>query len=275
LLIIDNSVEGSLKNQGINFTANTVIINNYNKDTLAGAFNIALEYARNNGFKYLHLFDQDTLPPENITSGLLKNFEEEGPVAVVSPRFINSSTNFPGRVLTPVTKWRTKSFWPKTDIGLLNVLFTISSASLINLSRVPENAFYDTRVVVDGVDIDFCLYLREAGLQIVVDTSVVVYHGLGARKKGGGRWSATNYSPLRKQLSSKNRMMIWRRYRGNFPGYVLNDVFVFFLDSIRTLVLEKKRFAKMKALAKGLWQGLREKNIAKRVFQGVTSTSDY
>ena len=264
LLIIDNSIEGNLPQQQLNFTDNTVVVCNYNKDAIAGALNIALEYAASNGFEYLHIFDQDTIPPADITSTLLKVFNTNGAVGVVSPRFINSSTNFPGRVLTRVSKWKVKSLWPKTDMGLIPVLFTISSASLISIKRMPPNVFYDTRLIIDGCDIDFCLHLKDAGLEILVDTSVCIYHGIGARKKGGGRWSATNYSPARKQLSAKNRMITWRRYWNNYPGYVLNDSFVFLLDSARTVVFEHSRFKKMVALCKGLWQGLKEKNIDER-----------
>jgi len=264
LLVIDNSLEGNLNQQGINFTGNTIIIINKNKDTISGALNIALDYARDNNFEYLHIFDQDTVPPENITSALVKDFKTEPAAVIISPRFINSSTNFPGRVLSGVSKWKVKSVWPKLDVGMMEVLFTISSASLICITRLPEDSFYDTRLVIDGCDIDFCLYLRNAGFKIFTDTSVCVYHGIGARKKGGGRWSATNYSPLRKQLGAKNRVIIWKRYWNNYPGYVLNDFYVFLLDSARTLLLEKNHFSKLTALCKGIWQGIREKNISER-----------
>jgi rhamnosyltransferase len=265
LLIIDNSIEGNLDDQGIRFTDNTVIICNKNKNTISGALNIALQYARDNSFEFLHIFDQDTVPPADITQSLVQAFKTEPLAAIISPRFINSSTNFPGRVLASVSKWKVKSIWPKTNVGKIKVMFAISSASLIRMSRVPEDLFYDTRLVIDGCDIDFCLCLRNAGFDILIDTSAVVYHGIGARKKGGGRWSATNYSPLRKQLSAKNRMMIWRRYWGFYPGYVLNDFYVFLLDSARTLLLEKNRFGKLVALCKGIWQGMREKNITERI----------
>jgi rhamnosyltransferase len=264
LLIIDNSVEGNLINQGINFSDNIIIKANNNKGAVAGALNIALTYARENGFEYLHIFDQDTMPPAGITTALLAAFETDATAVIISPRFINSSTNHPGRVLTGISKWRVKSMWPKNDVGMVKVLFTISSASLVCIKRLPAEAFYDTRLVVDGCDIDFCLSLKNAGLEVFVNTSVCVWHGLGARKKGGGRWSATNYSPLRKQLSAKNRMMIWRRYWGNYTGYVLNDLYVFLLDSARTLLLEKDRFHKLIALCRGIWQGTQEKNIAER-----------
>ena len=264
LLIVDNSVEGNLTDQGINFTGNTLVLSNKNKGAISGALNIALTYAREHGFGYLHIFDQDTVPPADITSALMPAFQTDPKTVISSPRFLNSSTNFPGRVLLNVKKWKVKNLWPGTDIGIISALFTISSASLINITRLPQDMFYDTRLFIDNCDVDFCLFLRNQGFEILVDTSVCVIHGIGSRKKGGGRWSATNYSPLRKQLSSKNRMIIWRRYRTTYPGYILSDIFIFLLDTARTLVFEKNRFTKFAAICKGIWQGIKEKDIAKR-----------
>lgn len=265
LLIIDNSTDNSLAGQQLTFSDNVKVIANSNRYALSGAFNIALQYAKDNGFEYLHIFDQDTVPPNDITTLLLKNFQDNNDVAIVSPRFLNSSTNFPGRVLAGISNWKVKSVWPNMDQGPIKALFTISSASLISINKLPQEAFYDTRLIIDGCDIDFCLSLKDAGLQVLVDPSVTVIHGLGGRRKGGGRWSATNYSPERKQLSAKNRVMIWRRYWDNYPGYVLNDLGVFILDSGRTVLLEKQRIKKIAALITGIWQGLREKTIEKRI----------
>jgi len=264
LLIVDNSVEGNLHSQGINFTPNTRVVCNRNEDAISGALNTALKYARDHDFEYLHIFDQDTEPPEDITGNLIPAFRTDPKAVIVSPRFLNSSTNFPGRVLLNVKKWKVKNIWPAADIGIISALFTISSASLIHIKRLPQDMFYDRRLFIDNCDVDFCLFLRNEGFEILVDTSICVIHGIGSRKKGGGRWSATNYSPLRKQLSSKNRVIIWRRYRTTYPGYILSDMFIFLLDTGRTLVFENSRFTKFWAICKGIWQGLKEKDIAQR-----------
>jgi len=264
LLVVDNSPECTLRNLNLKLNANTLIVYNENKDAISGALNIALAHARSHNFEYLHIFDQDTVPPADITTLLLPSLQADPKAIITSPRFINSSTNFPGRVLEHISKWKVKSFWPKEDMGVMKALFTITSASLISIKRLPPDTFYDTRLFVDGCDVDFCLYLRNEGFEILVDTSICVTHGIGSRKKGGGRWSATNYSPFRKQLSAKNRMIIWRRYWSTYAGYILSDLFVFTLDTARTVLLEKGRFTKFIAICKGIGQGLREKDIAKR-----------
>jgi rhamnosyltransferase len=264
LLIVDNSPESTLLSANYNLPANTSIVYNKNNGAVAGALNIALELARTGKFEYLQLFDQDTVPPPGITAALVNTLVQNPAIVLVSPRFININTNFPGRLMMNYKKWRVKSIWPPNDIGLVSALFTITSASVINMKMLPDNFYYDERLIIDGCDVDFCLALRELGLEIAVDTSQCITHGIGNRKNGGGRWSPTNYSAQRKHLSAKNRVMVWRRYFNSYPGFVLNDIFVFTLDTARSVLLEKEKFKKFKAIFTGLISGARERDIKLR-----------
>ncbi|MEO3408420.1 glycosyltransferase [Mucilaginibacter sp. CAU 1740] len=264
LLIVDNSPDSSLRPDDISLPGNTAIIHNKNNGAVAGALNIALRHAKTEQFDYLQIFDQDTVPSPGMAIALIKTIAQNPDVALVSPRFINLNTGYPGRVMLHKSKWHVKSIWPETDIGLLSALFTINSSALINVRSVPADIFYDERLIIDGCDVDFCLALRERGLEILVDTSQCIVHGIGNRKNGGGRWSPTNYSAARKYLMAKNRIMVWRRYLKNYPGFVLNDIYVFLLDTARTVFLEKEKLKKIKAIAKGVAAGFREKQITVR-----------
>jgi len=264
LLIIDNSPDCSLTTSDFLMPDNAIIVSNKNNGAVAGALNIGLELAIFKKFDYLQIFDQDTMLPPNLTESLIKNIQARANAAIISPRFINSSTNFPGRVLAYTSKWWVKSYWPKNNIGIIDALFTISSASIIDIKKLPENTYYDRKLYIDGCDVDFCLHLQNLGFDILVDTSNCVYHGIGSRKKGGGRWSATNYSPFRKQLGAKNRTIVWRRYITKYPGFIINDCFVFTLDIARTIMFEEEKFAKIKAIFIGIYQGMQEKEIHHR-----------
>jgi len=261
LLIVDNSPDSILLRDEIWLPKNSSIIYNKNEGAVAGALNIALTLARERGFEYLQIFDQDTMLPAGITSALVDTLKFNPKAVLVSPRFINLNTNHPGRVMTYISKWKIKNIWPNTDIGIVQALFTITSASLINLKLLPQDLYYDERLIIDGCDVDFCLALRDKQLQIIVNTSQCIIHGIGNRKNGGGRWSPTNYSPQRKFLGAKNRVIVWRRYLKKYPGFIINDCYVFFLDTVRTVLLEKDKINKLKAIIMGVFAGAREKNI--------------
>lgn len=264
LLVVDNSPVGSLACQQIEWPGNIEIIYNKNLGAVAGALNIALFIARERGYDYLQLFDQDTEPPLQVTAKLISALKLNTEVVMISPRFTNLNTGYPGRVMTDVSKWKIKSIWPRTDIGMLNALFAISSASVIDINRLPAYLYYDERLIIDGCDVEFCLALKTAGFKILVDTSQCITHGIGNRKNGGGRWSPTNYSAQRKYLGAKNRVMVWRRYAGYYPGFILNDLYVFILDSLRTILLEKEKLKKFGAIINGVIAGFHEKKISDR-----------
>ena len=264
LLIVDNSPDCALSAQKLDFPENTAIICNKNEGAVAGALNIALTMARSKRFDYLQMLDQDTALPDSMLEPLMNALASDPKTALVAPRFINLNTNHPGRVMVNVRKWKIKNTWPREDIGQVNALFAITSASVLDIKKIPEDIYYDERLIVDGCDVDFCLALRQRGLDIRVDTSQCIVHGIGNRKDGGGRWSPTNYSPERKFLGAKNRAMVWRRYFKSFPGFVLNDIYVFLLDTARSVLLEKQRVKKFKAILSGVIGGIAEKNIRRR-----------
>jgi rhamnosyltransferase len=264
LLIVDNSPECTLSPSDFSVPDNAIIVYNQNRGALSGALNIALELARLKKFDYLHLFDQDTLPPADISFLLANTLEKHDKAIIAAPRFINSDTNFPGRILQMKGDHGFKNIWPDHDMGVIDVMLTITSGTVINMNLLPNDVIYDERLLVDSCDIDFCLNLKSRGFHIIVDTAQCMRHGLGNRKKGGSRWSALNYSPYRKYLTVKNREIVWRRYYKEYPSYVISDFFIFLLDSGRTIVFEKGRFKKLKAILKGLLHGIKEKDIQQR-----------
>jgi len=92
-----------------------------------------------------------------ITSALISTMKLNPDVVLVAPRFINLNTKKPGCIMLNISKWQVKNIWPKTDIGLINVLFAINSASVISIKNLPADIYYDERLIIDGTDIDFAL----------------------------------------------------------------------------------------------------------------------
>ncbi|GAA3994834.1 hypothetical protein [Mucilaginibacter dorajii] len=267
LLIVDNSPDDSLANSGYQFPTNSSIYFNRNIGTVAGALNVAIKKARDEKFDFLQIFDQDTQPILGITKRLIDSLLKYPNIGIISPRFVNLNTGYPGRVLIDRGRWCPQNTWPNSDIGIVDVLFTINSASLLNIKLIPQDIYYDERLVIDGCDIDFCLALKRLEFKIKIDTGLFIPHGIGNRNNQSGRWSPTNYSIERKELMSKNRIIVWRRYLKYYPGFIINDFLVFILDSGRSIFMEKRGFRKMFAIIKGMVKGLLEKNIQRRSFK--------
>lgn len=233
---------------------NVSVLFNENRGAISGALNEGLRHARAHGFTHVVLFDQDTEIPQGLCDRLLAASHDRSEAAVVGPRYLNSSTGHPGRIVSVQGFWR-RSLWPSEKDPAFEALFLINSCSMLCIDRIPADLNYDEGLIVDNVDVDFCLALRRQGRTIWCLPQITVAHGIGARRKGSGKWSPTNYSPLRKFLQSKNRVIVWRRYLADHPGFVLQDILVWFLDSARTVVLENDRWGKLGAILKGFAQG--------------------
>jgi rhamnosyltransferase len=251
VLIVDNT---PTRADLLGIQGNMSVMFNENRGAVSGALNEGLRYARSNGYTHMILFDQDTEVPEGLCSRLIAVSCARPDAAIVGPRYLNSSTGHPGRIVSLQGFWR-RSLWPAATDPAFEALFLINSCSLLCLDRIPTGFEYDEGLIVDNVDVDFCLALRCQGRSIWCAPDITVSHGIGARKKGSGKWSPTNYSPLRKFLQSKNRVIVWRRYLSGHPGFVLQDIMVWFLDSARTVVLETDRWIKLGSILRGFAEG--------------------
>lgn len=230
------------------------VVFNRNRGAIAGALNVALGFSRDQGFSHMVLFDQDTEIPPGLCSLLMACAVASSSASIIGPRYLNSSTGHPGRIVSLQGFFR-ENVWPAENQPAFEALFLINTCSVLSLDQIPADLWYDESLIMDNVDVDFCLALRKTGGSIQCFPSVTVLHGIGARKPGASKFSATNYPPQRKYLQSRNRVAVWRRYVGEHPGFVLQDVLVWVLDSVRTLVLERDRWAKMGAIVRGFIAG--------------------
>lgn len=261
VIVVDNTPDSPNIQRGRDYlgldSAKINVVFNQNRGAIAGALNVALGFARDRGFSHLVLFDQDTEIPPGLCACLLDCAAVHPSAGIIGPRYLNSSTGHPGRIVSMKGFFR-QNVWPASTLEPFEVLFLINSCSVLALDRIPTHLWYDESLIMDNVDVDFCLALRQAGRAIICFPSVTVMHGIGARKPGSSKFSPTNYPPQRKYLQSRNRVVVWRRYAGEHLGFVLQDIFVWLLDSARTLVLEPGRLEKSSAIVRGFlagWKG--------------------
>lgn len=112
---------------------------------------------------------------------------------------------------------------------------------------------------IDYVDKDFCLRLRQAGLDIVAVRDAMLEHQLGAscdHKVLGINITATNHSPSRRYTIYRNRILTMRRFSVDFPNYVLYECAGILYDMFRIAWCEGQKKDKFRELFRGLWMGL-------------------
>lgn len=232
------------------------LLENGNIGGIAGALNKALDYALENDYGYLCLFDHDSDVPDGLVAALVKE-AYQGQATIVGPIYINSATGKAGRFVLDING-KAVSKWISKDLGVIPAYFVITSGTLINLKLLPSDVRYNESLSLDMVDVDFCLSLKSSGNRIFLHTGVCMSHGIGNKKNGSSRLSPPNYSLARHRSIIINRVRIWRKWYCIFPSYVRLDLIVTSADFLRNIMFMRNRFSYIRSFISGLVTGMRQ-----------------
>ena len=250
LLVVDNSEDLSLR---IPAEDNVTVIGNANRGGIAGALNRAIDHARATGCTHICFFDHDSVAPAGMVQRLVQEIERvQG--TLIGPIYVNSATGHPGRFVLDVDG-SPRSAWLRGGRGVIPAFFLITSGTVIALSRLNPTIRYDESMLVDMVDVEFCLCVRQCGGKLFLDTESLMSHGIGNREEGASRFAPPNYSANRYRMIVGNRILIWRRWFRLYPRYVALDVLVMLADLLRNTLLLKKRGTYLRSVAAGIKDG--------------------
>lgn len=250
VIVVNNFDSGSVRLQGVE------IFENGNSGGIAGALNLAIAFARQNGFRYVALFDHDSVVPSGMIRGLISALGfHHG--SIIGPVYDNSATGKAGRF---VIDWRglPLSRWISRDEGVKSAYFVITSGTVIDLDRVPLDLVHDESLALDMVDIDYCLSLKDSGGIVLLNTSIRMQHGIGNKLAGSTRMDPPNYSLERHSGIIRNRVRIWKRWVRRFPLFVLLDVLVTGADFARNFLLLPNRGKYAIAFYRSMFAALRD-----------------
>ena len=254
VIVVDNSPADF--GAGRHFPDNVEVHSNMNQGGMAGALNIAMRRARELGFKYFVTFDQDSTVPNDLVEKLI-DASIAMSAAIVGPNFRNAATKAPGRFYLSSRRLRSPIRWFPRAEGFHEALVVITSGMLIDLQALPVEVKYREQLLVDFVDIDFCLKARAMGLKIAVNTDISMSHGLGNKAQDSWRFSSARYGAPRRYLATRNRIIVWREHYLKYPGFVGSDIFVAIADMLRTLLLEPEKLKTLRAFYSGAREGFR------------------
>jgi rhamnosyltransferase len=237
LYIIDNSEIHNPITDGLKTYGNIrMIVNNENKG-IAAALNAAAKIAIKDGYDFLLTMDQDSTISDNLTNEMLKLFEKDEKIGVLSPYVVHMAN--PKKPLT-------------TDIEKIMVAMT--SGSIIRLSTYKKIAGFEEKLFIDYVDHEYCLRIKSFGYKVMQLNSVCVYHNLGdigKRKLFFRKVFPTNHTPLRWYYRTRNRLYVRSKYKEQFPDYVKRDRLDFLKETIKIFLYEKDKFLKFRMIIKG------------------------
>jgi len=203
---------------------------------IAYAANRAVEWGIKHGYSHILTMDQDST---------WDNFES------YRDHIINSSQE------------GVAMYSPTIRIGSVTVDFKgiscFTSGAVMPLDIFKELGLYREDYEIDNVDTEFCYRCRAAGYKIEFLPDIL-FHELGHPKIIWGNRVAFNYSPYRLYHITRNELKIWKDYRNVPIAKVLPK---FYKVNYRILLLanniilgESNKIQKLKAIAKGYWEGI-------------------
>jgi len=251
IIVVDNGSAGesALVVEAVENLAGVQLIRNRSNLGIATALNIGIRHALQGGAQWIATFDQDSAVTEDYFKNLFQACEmcpDLQKVGMLVPRGWSETV--------------AKVFHPGRPAWGYAVDAN-TSGSVIKSEVFKVAGFYDDAFFIDYVDIDFCLRLQKHGFKILRALSVVLDHELGSKQTRnllGLKLSYREHTPWRYYYMMRNRVLVHRRFFFISPRWVLYDIGWFCYGSAKML-LENDRRKKIRALFKGLCDGLRGK----------------
>jgi rhamnosyltransferase len=248
LVVVDNGSADLSAFRGASQRSDFCLIENGENLGVAAALNIGVRWARARGCNWAVFFDQDSTASDGLVAVLLAAYDadlDREQIGTLAPIYIDSVT---AREM-PVERAKSGQ-----------ILTVSTSGSLIPISVFDRCGYFREDFFIDQVDYEFCLRMVAAGLRIVQCVDAKLMHSLGERKEYGvgGKHvlTSTRHNAGRRYYIIRNRVVLFRCYWKRFPSYCFGLVSLTLKDTLKVLLVERDRLAKLKNTAKGLIDGL-------------------
>jgi rhamnosyltransferase len=256
VLVVDNGSPDFPAIEAAAHGADCRVIGNTVNLGVAAALNQAVAVALAEGFAWLAMFDQDSLVPKGSIAALVDlhaRHPARETIAVVAMSHRDRATGADyhrgGDILEETDGWRT-------------VRTTITSGSLVRRDALESLGGFDERLFIDGVDHDFCLRCRGAGLLVIEDRHQVLEHSLGAisrRRFLGRSVPLSNHSADRRYYITRNTLELCVRHFGHDAAWSAREATHLLTSSMVVALLEEGRRAKIGAMLQGAWDFARRR----------------
>ncbi|MEJ2552338.1 MAG: glycosyltransferase family 2 protein [Anaerolineales bacterium] len=262
IIVDNNSVPEKLHWIDSNKSKRIEIYRNPQNLGIAAALNRGLQRAIELGYPWAITLDQDSRPAAGMVAQLCDAYPQtKDPecIAILAPRIFNRRLDKPTYYLRP----RFGPFYERAycNTGILESVSTvITSGSMINLKYFEELGGYREDFFMDYVDTEYCLRALSQGYTIIVACDAHLDHVLGNRREvrvGKLRLYPTFHPPQRWYTISRNRIVMIRMYAIRFPHWFTYEIVASGYTLVRMLLTEDNRLEKLRAIWRGLLDGLR------------------
>jgi len=164
------------------------ILENENNLLYAGGMNVGLERARQGGFDYVLLLNNDIILERDMLAELVRVAETDGRIAAVGPKIYYHAQPqrlwFAGGVLSLWRGWPSHRGLRREDRGQydgeLDVDYLTGCALLLRTARLDDVGFLDPSFAMYAEDADWCFRARARGHRLVYASGARMWHKVSA-----------------------------------------------------------------------------------------------
>lgn len=246
IIIVDNnSSDQSLLTGIIDQFPSTTIINNKENKGIAAALNTGIESAIEKGYKWILQLDQDSVPEHDLVAELCRCI-----LLYNNDKLAMAGCNY---------YMGKKSLRNPASGTYSEVLTLITSGSMLSGEVFKIAGRYREEFFIDAVDFEYSLRLKKQGFHSIITEKPLMHHSIGALRTvnlGVFKLQSTNHNPTRRYYRAKNTMLLTKKYFSTFPLWIIKYNFFLVISAFLILLLEKERISKLKAILKGIKDGL-------------------
>lgn len=222
------------------------MINGGRNRGIAACLNAGLERAQRLGATHVLTLDQDSLVAADFLaeiSRLWQGASEQGlRPGVLAPADVAGI-----------------SYRGKRAGAFLRVPEVMQSGALFGVDALREAGGFDESLVIDCVDTDACLRLRECGYDVLVGP-LRIEHQLGRVRVInllGRQLLLTRHPAFRDYYMARNRLLVARRHGRREPRWAFSMLRRALVAAVLTLAFDRPVAAKAAAIGRGWLDGLR------------------
>lgn len=143
--------------------------------------------------------------------------------------------------------------------------YSMQSGSIYPLRVFDEIGIFKKHYFIDAIDTEFCLRAKCYGIPTIRVGNAILQHHLGNTIRRFGIRSS-NYSPFRTYHIVRNHVAMWREYGNKTPRELRKTTCLIYiiLRAVKILFLESGKWAKLKAIVRGVVHGLTDKRLVEK-----------
>jgi len=215
---------------------------------IAEALNQGVGWAKNNGYPWVLLLDQDSCMRDGFVEAMFQTWHSHpirDRVVSIHPRYYDPVIGGFG------------TYSPRATDG--SPVWSMTSGALMPTRIFDEIGWFASEFFIDWVDIEYCFRIRAAGYLIAESREAVLVHAPGRTTPAcvfGYRFWPSHHSPARRYYMSRNRVVVFRKYLFSLPYLTLKAMEAAVRDTLKCFLGEKERPQKFRNLLLGTWDGL-------------------